>query len=93
MPHCANCAKHCARHLHASQTGKKKIQTKKTIMPGVRFQMQADLVDFSLLKSYNDNYKYRHAPLLGQFRPMPMSIFDLESPDLDEMYGSLLSLK
>ena len=58
MPHCANCAKLCARHLHASQTGKKKIQTKKTIMPGVRFQMQADLVDFSLLKSYNDNYKY-----------------------------------
>ena len=27
-------------------------------MPGVRFQMQAKLVDFSLLKSYNDNYKY-----------------------------------
>ena len=27
-------------------------------MPGACFQMQADLVDFSLLKSYNDNYKY-----------------------------------
>ena len=27
-------------------------------MPGARFQMQANLVDFSLLKSYNDNYKY-----------------------------------
>ena len=26
-----------------------------------------------------------HAPLLGQFRPMPMSIFALESPDLDEV--------
>ena len=34
-----------------------------------------------------------HAPLLGQFRPMPMSIFALESPDLDEKYGRLLSLK
>ena len=32
-----------------------------------------------------------HAPLLGQFRPMPMSIFALESPDLDEKYGRLLS--
>ena len=27
-------------------------------MPDARFQMQTDLVDFSLLKSYNNNYKY-----------------------------------
>ena len=37
---------------------RKKFKRKKTIVPGARFQMQADLVDFSLLKSYNDNYKY-----------------------------------
>ena len=37
---------------------KKKFKRRKTIVPGARFQMQADLVDFSVLKSYNDNYKY-----------------------------------
>ena len=37
---------------------RKKFKRRKTIVPGARFQMQADLVDFSLLKSYNDNYKY-----------------------------------
>ena len=37
---------------------RKKFKRRKTIVPGAHFQMQADLVDFSLLKSYNDNYKY-----------------------------------
>ena len=37
---------------------RKKFKRRKTIVPSARFQMQADLVDFSLLKSYNDNYKY-----------------------------------
>ena len=48
-----------ARRLYTSQTGKKKFQTQKNkIVPGANFQMQADLIDFSLLKSYNDHYKY-----------------------------------
>ena len=47
-----------ARHLYAPQTSEKKFKRRKTIVPGAYFQMQADLVDFSLLKSYNDNYKY-----------------------------------
>ena len=37
---------------------RKKFKQRKTIVLGACFQMQADLVDFSLLKSYNDNYKY-----------------------------------
>ena len=37
---------------------RKKFKRRKTIVPGAHFQMQADLVDFSLLKLYNDNYKY-----------------------------------
>ena len=37
---------------------RKKFKRRKTIVPGAHFQMQADLVDFSLLKPYNDNYKY-----------------------------------
>ena len=36
----------------------KNFKRRKTIVPGANFQMQADLIDFSLLKSYNDHYKY-----------------------------------
>ena len=37
---------------------KTKFQRRKTIVPGAQFQMQADLIDFSGLQKYNDNYKY-----------------------------------
>ena len=37
---------------------RKNFKRRKTIVPGANFQMQADLIDFSLLKSYNDRYKY-----------------------------------
>ena len=37
---------------------RKKFKRRKMIEPGACFQMQANLVDVSLLKSYNDNYKY-----------------------------------
>ena len=37
---------------------RKNFKRRKTIVPGANFQMQADLIDFSLLKSYNDHYKY-----------------------------------
>ena len=37
---------------------RKKFKRRKTIVPGARFQIQADPIDFSLLKSYNNNYKY-----------------------------------
>ena len=37
---------------------RKKLKRRITIVPGARFQMQANLVDFSLIKSYHDNYKY-----------------------------------
>ena len=46
------------RHLYASQTRTKNFKRRKTIVPGANFQMQADLIDFSLLKSYNNHYKY-----------------------------------
>ena len=36
---------------------RKKFKRRKTILPGASFQMLTDLVN-SLLKSYNDNYKY-----------------------------------
>ena len=36
---------------------RKKFKRRKTIVPGTNFQMQADLIDFSLLKSYNGRYK------------------------------------
>ena len=31
---------------------------KKAIVPGANFQMQADLIDFSSLKQYKNNFKY-----------------------------------
>ena len=37
---------------------RKNFKRRKTIVPGANFQMQADLIDFSLLKSYNNRYKY-----------------------------------
>ena len=37
---------------------RKNFKRSKTIVPGANFQMQADLIDFSLIKSYNDHYKY-----------------------------------
>ena len=37
---------------------KKKFLRRPTIVPGANFQMQADLIDFSSLKKYNDNFKY-----------------------------------
>ena len=37
---------------------RKNFKRRKTIVPGANFQMQADLIDFSLVKSYNDHYKY-----------------------------------
>ena len=42
--------------LHKSV--RKNFKRRKTILPGVNFQMQADLIDFFLLKSYNGHYKY-----------------------------------
>ena len=43
---------------HISQTSEKKVQPKENNCARCPFLMQADLVDFSLIKSYNDNYKY-----------------------------------
>ena len=37
---------------------KTKFQRRKTIVPGAQFQLQAELIDFSGLQKYNDNYKY-----------------------------------
>ena len=37
---------------------RKKFPRRKTIVPGEKFQFQADLIDFSILKKYNDNYKF-----------------------------------
>ena len=37
---------------------RKKFKRRKTFVPGDNFQMQANLIDFSLLKLYNDHYKY-----------------------------------
>ena len=37
---------------------RKNFKCRKTIVPGANFQMQTDLIDFSLLKSYNDRYKF-----------------------------------
>ena len=37
---------------------RKRFQQRKTIVPGGKFQMQADLIDFSALKQFNDGYKY-----------------------------------
>ena len=37
---------------------RKNSKRKKTIVPGAHFQMQANLIGFSLLKLYNDCYKY-----------------------------------
>ena len=37
---------------------RKRFQRRKTIVPGAKFQMQADLIDFSVLKQFNDGYKY-----------------------------------
>lgn len=42
--------------LHAPV--RKRFQRRKTIVPGAKFQMQADLIDMSPLKKYNDDYKY-----------------------------------
>ena len=37
---------------------KRKFLRRATITPGAHFQMQADLIDFSALKKFNDNCKY-----------------------------------
>ena len=37
---------------------RRRLPRRKTIVPGANFQMQADLIDFSSLKQYNDNFKY-----------------------------------
>ena len=37
---------------------RRRFPRRKTIVPGANFQMQADLIDFSSLKQYNDNFKY-----------------------------------
>lgn len=37
---------------------KRKFPRRKTIVPGPNFQAQADLIDFSGLKKYNNNFKY-----------------------------------
>ena len=42
--------------LHAPV--RRKFPRQKTIVPGPNFQMQADLIDFSALKNYNDGFKY-----------------------------------
>ena len=42
--------------LHKSV--RKNFKHRKTIVPGANFPTQADLIDFSLLKSYNDRYNY-----------------------------------
>ena len=36
---------------------RRRFPRRKTIVPGANFQMQADLLDFSSLKQYNDNFK------------------------------------
>ena len=36
----------------------RRFPRRKTIVPGAKFQFQADLIDFSGLKKYNKNYKY-----------------------------------
>ena len=40
------------------EPGRRRFPRRKTIAPGANFQMQADLIDFSSLKQYNDNFKY-----------------------------------
>ena len=40
------------------QLVRRRFPCRKTIVPGANFQMQADLVGFSSLKQYNDNFKY-----------------------------------
>ena len=42
--------------LHKSV--RRRFPRRKTIVPGAKFQFQADLIDFSALKNYNKNYKY-----------------------------------
>lgn len=37
---------------------RKRFKRRKTIVPGLKFQMQADLIDFSALKKYNNNFKF-----------------------------------
>lgn len=37
---------------------RKRFLRRKTIVPGPNFQMQADLIDFSNLKQYNDHFRY-----------------------------------
>ena len=37
---------------------RRRFPRRKAIVPGANFQMQADLIDFSSLKQYNDNFKY-----------------------------------
>ena len=37
---------------------RRRFPRRKTIVLGANFQMQADLIDFSSLKQYNDNFKY-----------------------------------
>ena len=37
---------------------RRRFPRRKTVVPGANFQMQADLIDFSNLKQYNDNFKY-----------------------------------
>ena len=37
---------------------RKRFSRRKTIVPGANFQMQADLINFSSFKEYNDNFKY-----------------------------------
>ena len=41
--------------LHKSV--RRQFPRQKTIVPGAKFQFQADLIDFSALKKYNTNYK------------------------------------
>ena len=36
---------------------KRRFPCRNTIVPGANFQMQADFIDFSSLKQYNDNFK------------------------------------
>ena len=37
---------------------RRRFPRRKTIVPGANFQMQADLIDLSSLKQYNDNFEY-----------------------------------
>ena len=46
------------RRLYASQISEKKIQVKKNDCGRRSLSKQANLVDFSLVKSYNEHYKY-----------------------------------